>query len=321
MLINRPKNRQDLAKIRLAGEHLSGLWPTLVQTLSLARDFSENILGVDKLTATIYGEFIQEGTASSKEDKFGYADRGFVRGHLYAFGVGLKIANLQEDSGQRNLQMLRDRGYSASLRVRKNDDRFLVLQMNNVLQEKLRSRGFATIDTREMLMKDIFPTYADFLKRADTVEGVIICIPAAGTTIKWKGAEETYNDTRMEKLLGSLSSDLEKYPKVREAIVSVVDATFASTTTKSNCRARLLAAFDSAASKFPTLEDELTSLNGKCEGVKDFKASARVLVRDYTDRIAREMLEDAAGDQQFIKGITEAIEKKAMTKQVKKMIN
>ena len=37
----------------------------------------------------VYGEWIQEGTASDNEDKFDYQNREIEVGHFYAFGVAL----------------------------------------------------------------------------------------------------------------------------------------------------------------------------------------------------------------------------------------
>ncbi len=56
-------------------------------------------------------------------------------------------------------------------------------------------------------------------------------------------------------------------------------------------------------------------MTDKCEEVNNFKVSARVLICHYTERISREMLEDAARDSR------ETIEMKALTGWVKRMMN
>ena len=66
---------EELNKTKFAGEPLTSLDPLLKTCQTLTQTHFQNILKFD-FDVTIFGEWIQCGTATSKEDKFFYINRG-----------------------------------------------------------------------------------------------------------------------------------------------------------------------------------------------------------------------------------------------------
>ena len=91
VLLNNPSHA-ELAKTKFSGLTLEKLWQSLVQTRDLCKHFGQLLkVAPENLTVTVYGEMVQHGTASCKEDKFGYRKRNYIPGSFYAFGIGLAV--------------------------------------------------------------------------------------------------------------------------------------------------------------------------------------------------------------------------------------
>ena len=138
-------------------------------------------------------------------------------------------------------------------------------------------------------MHRIFPFFAPALCLKDSVEGVVINIHTEGKILKWKGPEEAYDDNRMTSIQ-ALEGSLRKWPEALAAVISVIKAS-QDIRRRDNEEKKLVRRMEkaliSAQTKYPHLKD----LVGK--------PTARQ-VEDHVDALAKEMLEDAHGDERFI---------------------
>ena len=66
----------ELKTLKFAGEPLTSLEPLMKTSQLLAQNYFPKILSNNNFNVTIFGEWMQCGTASSKEDKFFYVDKG-----------------------------------------------------------------------------------------------------------------------------------------------------------------------------------------------------------------------------------------------------
>ena len=81
----------ELKTLKFAGEPLTSLEPLMKTSQLLAQNYFPKILSNNNFTVTIFGEWIQCGTASSKEDKFCYAEKG-----TYVFFIKVKTCCKQD---------------------------------------------------------------------------------------------------------------------------------------------------------------------------------------------------------------------------------
>ena len=76
----------------------------------------------------IYGEWIQEGTASDIEDKFNYKNREIEVGHFYAFGVALIMPSSGFTEKVSDLKMMLEKSHFSV--VYQEKQKFFVLLLN-----------------------------------------------------------------------------------------------------------------------------------------------------------------------------------------------
>lgn len=242
---------EELSKAKFAGEPLSSLEPVLKAAKAMADVVFKPLFQFFDLEITIFGEWLQTGTASSKEDKFAYAERGLEKAVMYGFGLGLTFKEpLNEAELQKVKKILVHKSFAPS--VVKNDQ--LVLLLNGEVKHLFNRFKIPTVPILQTLpFVKIFEKMADDLLQ-HKVEGFVITIPSKGFILKWKGHED--NDPRR---VGSLL-DIANQCKVHSAIGPLNQVLQESLLFNAHGRKRyfdpnLANAFNSARSKFPRLDD------------------------------------------------------------------
>ena len=269
IILTKPSSKK-LKETKFAGESLATLEPVMTCVKNLAENWQQKIGA--KFELTIFGEWIQCGTASSKEDKFSYEKRGLLRGHLYTFGLGLVF-----DKGlEKAKKYLNSKGFSVSVQ----SEKFLILILNPELKKLFDQNMILTVPILSTLpFVQVFKKMsADLLQHK--VEGFIITIPCKNLILKWKGYEDS-DPRRIENFI-----EITAKCKIAEAIGPLNKVLQESILFHAQGRKRFLdKAFVSARSKFPRLDDILSDYSD------DEKAK---IIQGYKFNLVQEITKDFA---------------------------
>jgi len=271
----------ELKTLKFAGEPLTSLEPLMKTSQLLAQNYFPKILSNNNFTVTIFGEWIQCGTASSKEDKFCYAEKGLEKGELYAFGLGLTFEgqNMSSQDLKRVESTLKYKGFAPAI---VND--FIILVLNGELKHLFNYYNVMTVPILNTLpFVKMFDKMADDLLRHE-VEGFIITIPSKGIILKWKGCEDN-DPRRVESFI-----DITDHCKLAEAIGPLNQVLQESILYNAHGRKRyhdpnLSTAYQSARSKFPRLDDILSNFRGNEE-------KRQKIIEGYKFTIVEEITKD-----------------------------
>jgi len=306
ILLNRP-DPTELEKFKFSGQKLVNAF-SLVPKLQLLEKRFESLLSLS-LEVIIYGELIQKGTATSKEDKYGYAAKGYSAGDLYVFGCGI-VFDVTQDSDQMRLawENLWSKGFNPTLETDPSTNRqYLILLMNPNLREFLAASGVNNfIQQTPLTLNRVIEEYTQKLVNND-IEGVVLVFN--GHIFKWKGVEESYPDLFIQQI-----SDLYKVlrftkPSGLGVIEKILEVATAARKIRIDANAakqdkltdqHLETAYNSAVSKFSRLEDDISQSS----------ESRHTILSRHSTRIRTEMLKDANSNSEFMKSIDAFIRKK-----------
>ncbi len=288
-----PNDAEELSKLKFNGLSLEPLGQPLAAAKKIQTDFAEKAFPNLSPHVVVYGEVVQKGTASSKEDKFGYGGRGFKPGHFYAFGLGVHFwEQLNEAEADNAVTVLTDLGFSAR-RCGTDKSHFLVCILNNRLAGLFKDHDLESIPRKTMKLQDVFPAYKDILMREESLEGVVITCPKSNSMFKWKGREETYSPETTEDFYALPALIGDQWPDALAALVQVGNSVVerqAKVSLSKRLESELAASLISAKTKFPALEDLL--------GAEERTSQKRKqLVEGYVEQIGREMEQDATGER------------------------
>jgi len=272
---------KELEATKFAGESLISLDPLLKTCHNLIKTHFQNILKFD-CDVSIFGEWLQSGTASSKEDNFFYSHRGLEKGQLYAFGIGLTFEgqNLSKEALKKVRKQLAAKGFAPKI----VDDNFIILVLNSDLKRLFDKHSVLTVPILQTLpLVCVFDKMANELLRHQ-LEGLIITIPEEGIILKWKGYED--NDPRR---VGNFV-DITAKCKVEEVIKPLNSVLQESILFNGAGRKRyhdvgLNKAFQSARSKFPQIGDILNNFHGNPE-------KKQKIIEGYKFEITEEITKD-----------------------------
>jgi len=139
ILLKNP-SKEQLDKFKFSGVNFSKLVGIFEKVTALKSHF-QTIFPFLDFEVILYGELIQKGTATCKEDKFNYRSRGIDQGELHIFGSGVAFEeNLDANKMELVLNHLRMKGFSAI--ANKNEitkKSHVVVLMNECLARILRN--------------------------------------------------------------------------------------------------------------------------------------------------------------------------------------
>ncbi|XP_071745381.1 uncharacterized protein AIMP2 isoform X6 [Lepeophtheirus salmonis] len=197
MVLLKNPDRKDLSNYTFSGVSLKSLEPHISTiSSSFANYFKETLQIHTSLLLTVYGELIQKGTATSREDKFRYRERGFLPGNWYAFGVSIVV---DQTSVHEIIEKLRVIGFHArSVKAKglsgeplENDH--IIVTMNQCLEKVFNLFQLPTIPTESLPFSKLFSEYEGKLLQPDSCEGVVITLPPHGASFKWKQCSGGYS--------------------------------------------------------------------------------------------------------------------------------
>ena len=279
LLVN--PSSQELQKTTFAGESLAIIEPYIKAAKSMVNGFAKYLQGVD-IEVTIFGEWIQAGTASSKDDKFNYKQRNIEQGKLYGFGLGLTFAHqgLDLTELEKIKIVLEHHGFAAKV----IDSGNIIVFLNGELSHLFAKFDIPTVPILQTLpFTKIFDKMADDLLKS-RVEGFVITIPSKGLILKWKGYEDS-DPRRIESFV-----DITDHCKLAEVIGPLNQVLQESILYNAHGKKRYLDpnlkdAFNSARSKFPRLGDILSNFSGNPKKKKE-------IIEGYKFTLVEEITKD-----------------------------
>jgi len=300
ILLNNP-TEEELKKFKFSGQKVGPIFQQVEKVQKLHNKF-EAFFPFLEIETLLYGELIQAGTSTSKEDKYKYREKGYDPGDFVVFGCGICFEDTL-DSGQ--MCIAKDHLIAKGLNVMISEDthtnsHYLVILMNDVLKKFLLDVGITTIIKYEdTTVEKCLKTYCNKLTE-NKIEGVIITLNSQ--IFKWKGVEENYPDSYLEtiedlyKLIRFMHPGKEEsvdyMRKVAQASTKQRKSKTSSKTAvqsgKKTCGGTvedfLETAYNSARSKYPRMEE---LWNAK----KKEKDNANVK-NIYIQTIKQEMIQD-----------------------------
>ena len=276
--------QQDLTKFTFQQVSLGKLDGTIDKLSKLKKGFV-SLLPDGRLTideVLVYGELILRGTASGKDDRYGYRGKGYSEGDLVIFGVGLTFADNVDEVQLRDIKThLQSQGFHI---IDKTNGTFFIA-MSHELKSLLVEHNIGPIvEQKEMFFSEVAPTYKKSLMD-QTMEGVVVSFGLE--LVKWKGplgCPQGYL-SEVEETQGKV--DQETY----EAFKAVIDESISNTSKdsfKPNARLQNLfeEAYHSAKTKMRDLKEHLED-GGTTE--------------EYANQLELEMLNDENGNPNFRK--------------------
>ena len=272
----------DLEKTQFAGESLCSVKPILVNLKSMLKSVFNPMFPSQKLEIIVYGEWVQAGTASSKEDKFNYKERKLEQGQMYGFGLGIYFpnGNVSLNDLHNFKYVLKKHRFAVANTVQ---DGLITVLLNGELKRLFEKFDISVVPVLHTLpFTKIFAKFADELLQ-QKVEGYILTIPSRGQIFKWKGCEES-DPRRVESFV-----DLASACKITEAIIPLNKVLQESLLYNTHGRKRyfdptLVSAFNSARSKFPRLDDILQNINDQ--------QARKKIIEGYKFTLADEITKD-----------------------------
>lgn len=198
-ILMKEPSKADLEKFKFSGVTLSKLVKVPEKLRALEKHFQGLFPFLD-VEVVVYGELIQKGTATCKEDKFNYRPRGIEQGEFHIFGAGVafdeKLGSSQIEKAKQHLD---GKGYSVIAHENDLSEKLhFVLLMNEKLADLLQAHGFKDVVKHEkMKLVEVLSTYRDKLMN-NAIEGVVINFGVE--ILKWKGLDESYPDMYMDQI-------------------------------------------------------------------------------------------------------------------------
>jgi len=289
---------EQLEKFKFSGVSLSKLLGVFDKVASLRKHF-QDLFPFLEVEAIVYGELIQKGTATCKEDKFNYRPRGIDQGEFHVFGGGLAFTETLDNSAiESALVHLRKHGFSViSNKNEFTEKSHLVILMNGNFAEALNICGFENvISHKAMTLNETLDVFTKILMKNE-IEGIVVNF--GDEILKWKGLEESYPDMFLDQIKELkyvvdpivLNAFLKVAHKAREDRVSLK---------KDKATEILLEkAYNSAITKVRSLEDLLA------EGESQDK-----VISNFEKVLKEEMMKDCHSSKDYEEKLTPFIKSK-----------
>ena len=307
VLLNRPDS-DTLSKYKFSGVKLNQVYSLLPNLEQLENRFS-SMYPMLTVQCLVYGELIQQGTATNKEDIYGYKKKGLKAGKLQVFGCGVVFDEKLDDTQiSRAKKTLINLGFNVM--VQENSEtkqKYLILLFNEKLREILLSVGITSIvEQKQLSLENAIEEYTNLLIQ-NSMEGIVLVFNQE--IYKWKGVEESYPDlfvnqiNDLYKILRFMSPNalkvVDKFIKVAEEARAVRlkskhdpdNSKFNPNLVSADLLKQLQTAYKSAVSKYRLLDEEL----------KQKKLNRNQILADYSEKMKIEMLKDSNQNQEFIK--------------------
>ena len=309
VLLQQP-TQVELEKFTFSGVNLAKVAGMFEHIKRLETELKNIITVVELDEAIVYGELIQKGTATSKEDLYKYRSRGIQTGDILVFGAGVAIpGNISTQQMEEVLELMRAHNFDAIGGPQDDDDdsskessdlpgpKKVAILMNATLAELLARCGLdKVVQQTSVPFPQLAQLYEEKLVRGD-VEGVVVSF--GQELLKWKSARESQQFYVEEIEATRPVLDSRTFQAFKAVAEESIRKNAKKTEKKSSTENILEAAYDSALTKMMTVEEHLES--GR-------------LVETYLKELQEEMMKDQPTSGklkvEFLEGISRFIKLK-----------
>ena len=276
--------REDLINFTFQSAPLATLDGIFERLLELKKGFASLIpSNVSLKEVLVYGELILKGTATGKEDRYGYRNKGYSLGDLLIFGVGLTFEKLKDEKLAQNMTTnLEEQGFHIFDKI--NTTYFMA--MSPKLKKLLDKYNIGpSVEQKEMAFSDLAKTFKKSLLD-QSIEGVVVSF--GSELVKWKSALscQQWFQADVEETRGKV--DEETYEAFKAVVGESVSSSRKNKPVNSRLENQLETALISAKTKMRDLKEHLED-----GGSTD----------EYIKKIEIEMLNDANGSIAFRKQV------------------
>jgi len=303
ILLNNP-TEEELKKFKFSGQKVGPIFEQVDKVQQLHHKF-EDCFPFLEIETLVYGELIQAGTSTSKEDKYKYREKGYDAGDFVVFGCGICFEDtLDSDQMSMAKEHLIAKGFNVMIvEDTHTNTHYLVILMNDVLKKYLLDVGITKIiKFEETTIDKCLKTYCNQLTE-NRVEGIIITLNSL--ILKWKGVEENYPDSFMQTIEDLYKAIRFMHPGKEESVNymrKVAQASSKQRKMKTSSRSVqgsatkvsggsiedfLESAYNSARSKYPRME-ELWNLKKK---EKDNQNAKNIYIQTIKQEIIKDLTE------------------------------
>ena len=276
--------REDLINFTFESAPLATLDGLFERLLELKKGFESLIPSNASLKEVlVYGELILKGTATGKEDRYGYRNKGYSLGDLLIFGVGLTFEKLKDEKLAQNMtKNLEEQGFH----MFDNTNTTYFMAMSPKLKKLLDKYNIGpSVEQKEMAFSDLAKTFKKSLLD-QSIEGVVVSF--GSELVKWKSALscQQWFQADVKETRGKV--DEETYEAFKAVVEESVSSSRKNKAVNSRLENQLETAFISAKTKMRDLKEHLED-----GGSTD----------EYIKKIEIEMLKDANGSVAFRKQV------------------
>ena len=227
-------------------------------------------LGIANFQTLIYGEYLQDGTATTQEDLFSYKERHFKPNHFYAFGLAIYFDQKLNEEQKTEIRENFEEKLQWELLTSQEPNQFMITLFGKKLQTFLQSNGLETVPLLTVCSLDSALTNKTLINDLleQRVEGFILT--SKDRIFKWKFVESGNRHSQIEAIK-VLKTDVTD-PSLAE-VVGALEKVGLNCSKRTEQRqptkrpggklySRL---FKSAETKFPKLEDQYDNASSEQE--------------------------------------------------------
>lgn len=297
ILLNKP-SVAELEKFKFSGVTFSKL-VGIFDKIDNVRQHFQCLFPFLNVEVILYGELIQKGTATCKEDKFNYRPRGIDMGDFHIFGGGVAFEEqLTSSQIMTALKHVRGKGFSVISQENELTGRtHLVVLMNATFQKLLQQFGFEKIvkHIQSGLLEAVNFNVDKLVK--NKIEGIVINF--GDEILKWKGLDEGYPDMYMEQIQElEMKINVDVY-KAFDQVATEARKLRETGKKNKNTDVLLARAYQSAMTKLRTLEEQ----------AEDGDVSEEAVAR-YRNALEEEMMKDCHSNVEYKQKLIAFIESK-----------
>ena len=309
VLLQQP-TQLELEKFTFSGVNLAKVAGMFDYLERLETELKNIITVIELDEAIVYGELIQKGTATSKEDLYQYRSRGIETGDILVFGAGVSFpGNINPRQMEEVLELLRAHNFDAIGGPQDIDNdpckelsdlpgpKKVAILMNATLAQLLARCGLdKVVQQISVPFTQLTQLYEEKLVRGE-VEGVVVSF--GQELLKWKSATESQQFYLEEIEATRPVLDSRTFQAFKAVAEESIRKNAKKTEQNSTTQNILEAAYDSALTKMRTIDEHFESGG---------------LVETYSQELHEEMMKDQPKtgklNNEFLEGISRFIKHK-----------
>lgn len=274
-------SRIPLTKIELIRDPLRAIHSSLIDTLSCCH-----------FQTLLYGEWLQSGTATTRNDKYGYKSR-LIKGYPYIFGLAISFKNQLKQREEIKRRIEERLGT-----IIEEDETHFKIGLNEKLHRVLVDNGLSTVPFENKIQ---FKTALSDQSNIDRllnrkIEGFVFT--SEHSILKWKAIEsedKAFQIKALEEIKNKLKPDIDASIGALETVCLSNNIAQDITPKKRVTKKLLTSLYKSAETKFPRLEDQFRTWRQSKHSTPE-EAEEKGYFRDIAVSLANQLQQEIGKD-------------------------